>query len=97
VPDGEQRLLGRVLGEIEVAQNSMRDRMKPIPHGHREARECLFVAVLRSSHQIGIHASPIAGRCSLGPARSLRMGASAHGRTQSSSAAQAERPGEVSR
>ena len=56
-PDGQQRLLRRVLGEVEVAQNSMRDRMEPIAHGHGEAREGLLVAVLRANHEIGIHAS----------------------------------------
>ena len=58
-PDGEQRLLRRVLGEIEVAQNSVRDRVEPIPDGNGKAREGLFVAALRSSHEIGIHASPL--------------------------------------
>ena len=54
-PDGEQRLLRRVLGELKIAQNSVRDCMEPIPHGQGEAREGLFVAVLRSSHEIGVH------------------------------------------
>ena len=31
--------------------------MEPIANGDGEAREGLFVAVLRSSHEIGIHAS----------------------------------------
>ena len=89
-PDGEQRLLRRVLGEIDVAQNSVRDRMKPIPSGDGEAREGLFVAVLCSSHEIGIHASSVrAGRCSAGQPHG--MGGSVEGRTQSSVAAQTVR------
>ncbi len=54
-PDGEQCLLRRVLGEIDVAQDSVRDRVEPVTHGHGEAREGLFVAALCSSHQIGVH------------------------------------------
>jgi hypothetical protein len=55
-PDGEQRLLRRVLGKLDVAQNSMRDGVEPITGGHGKAREGLFVATLCSSHKIGIHA-----------------------------------------
>jgi len=30
--------------------------MEPIAHGHREARESPFVAMLRSYHEFGVHA-----------------------------------------
>jgi hypothetical protein len=35
----------------------MRDRVEPIARGHGKAREGLFVAVLCSSHEIGVHAA----------------------------------------
>ena len=47
-PDVQERLLRRVLGEIGVAQDPERHRMEPIASGHGQAREGLFVAVLRS-------------------------------------------------
>ena len=58
-PDGEQRLLRRVLGEFDVAQDPVRHRMEPVAHGDGEAREGLFVAVLCACHEIGIHASSV--------------------------------------
>ncbi len=74
-PDGEQRLLRRVLGELDVTQNSMRDGVEPITCGHGKAREGLFVAALCSSHQIGIHASSTGGPgVRSGPARFTRYG-----------------------
>jgi hypothetical protein len=65
-PDGEQRLLRRVLGELDVAQNPVRHRMEPIARRNGEAREGRFVAVLCSRHEIGIHASSVRGGSSLG-------------------------------
>ena len=56
-PDVQQRLLRRVLGKVDVAQDPVRHRMEPIAHGHGEARESPFVTVLRSNHEFGIHAS----------------------------------------
>ena len=46
-PDVEQCLLRRILGEIDVAQDPVRDGEKPVAHGDRKERECLFVALLR--------------------------------------------------
>lgn len=43
--------------QMEVTQNSVRDRVEPIARGNGKARENLFVATLCSSHEIGIHAS----------------------------------------
>jgi hypothetical protein len=44
LPDREQRLLGRVLGQIHIAQDPMRDRVQPVAARHGKARECLAVA-----------------------------------------------------
>ena len=57
-PDGQQRLLRRVLGEVGVAQDPVRHRVESVAHGDGEAREGLLVAVLRPSDQLGIHALP---------------------------------------
>jgi hypothetical protein len=43
--------------QMEVTQNSVRDRVEPVARGNGKAREGLFVATLCSSHEIGIHAS----------------------------------------
>ena len=59
-PDGEQRLLRRVLGEVDVAQDPVRDRVESVAHGDGEAREGLLVTALRPSDQLGIHASSAA-------------------------------------
>jgi hypothetical protein len=64
--------------------------MEPIARGHGEAREGLFVATLCSSHEIGIHALFRGGPLFARSTRSLDMGASAEGRTQSSSVAQVD-------
>jgi hypothetical protein len=57
LPDGEQRLLRRVLGEVDVAQDPVRHRMETVAARHGEACKCPFVAMLRPCHEIGIHAS----------------------------------------
>ena len=49
-PDGEQRLLRRVLGEIDVAQDPVRDGVQPATDGDRQARERLLVTVLGRLH-----------------------------------------------
>ena len=51
----EQRLLRRVLGEVDVAQDPVRHRVEPVARGDGEAREGLLVTVLRPSDEIGIH------------------------------------------
>jgi len=45
-PDGQQRLLRRVLGEMDVAQDPVSHRVKPATGSEGEAREGLFIAVL---------------------------------------------------
>ena len=51
-----QRLLGRVLGEIEVAQDPARDGEEPRRDGGGHQAEGLSVAVLGPFHELGIHA-----------------------------------------
>ena len=55
LPDGQQRLLRRVLGEVDVAQDPARHGEEPIrePGGKEGIR--LPVTSLGSSHEIGIH------------------------------------------
>jgi hypothetical protein len=55
-PDAQQRLLRRVFGEVDVAQDPVRHGMEAVPHGDSKAREGLLVAVLGSHHEIRIHA-----------------------------------------
>jgi hypothetical protein len=55
LPDAEQRLLRRVLGQIDVAQNSMRHRQEPIRDGIDQVGECLLVSALCTGHEIGVH------------------------------------------
>src|SRR5438874_3064136 len=83
LPDVQQRLLRRVLGEIGVAQDPVSNRMETIADGHRKARECPFVAVLRPCHKSRVHATSARER-RLGPAHSSRTGAPASISTQSS-------------
>ena len=64
-PDGEQRLLRRVLGEIDVAQDPLRHGMEAVADGDGEARERLRVTALRPDHEVGIHVSPSQGRSML--------------------------------
>ena len=61
-PDGEQRLLRRVLGEVGVAQDPARHRVETVAHGNGEAREGPFVAVLCETHQLRIHPHPSLGQ-----------------------------------
>ena len=83
-PDGQQRLLRGVLGKIQVAQNSMRNRVEPIASCHGEAREGLFVATLCSSYQIGVHSLFRVPARVARPSHSSRMGVKVEGRTQCS-------------
>jgi hypothetical protein len=55
-PNVQQRLLRRVLGEADVAQNPVRHGKEPITEARSEAGESLTVSALCSFHQIGIHA-----------------------------------------
>ena len=82
-PDGQQRLLRRILGEVDVAQDPVRHRVEPVAGGDGEAREGLLVTVLRPDHEIGIHTLPPVARRS-DPAHSHGMGADQEGTTQSS-------------
>ena len=54
-PDGQQRLLRRILGKVGVAQDPVRHRVETVADGDGEAREGLLVSALRPSDQLGIH------------------------------------------
>jgi uncharacterized RmlC-like cupin family protein len=54
-PDVEQRLLRRILGEVDVAQDPVRNGVEPTANGYGEARKGLLVAILRPDHKRGIH------------------------------------------
>ena len=56
-PDREQRLLRRILGEVEVAQDPARHGKVPIGDLGRKEGVRLLVTSLSSDHEIGIHAS----------------------------------------
>src|SRR4029079_7737999 len=56
LPDGHQRLLRRVLGEVEVAQDPARHGEVPIGDLGGDTGVCRLVATLGSDHEIGIHA-----------------------------------------
>ena len=58
-PDGQQRLLRCVLGEIGVPQDPVRHRMESVAGGNGKACKCLFVALLRPYHEFGIDASSV--------------------------------------
>jgi hypothetical protein len=55
LPGGEQRLLRRVLGEIEVAQDPARDREESIGDPGGKQAEGRLVAVLGADHEIEFH------------------------------------------
>lgn len=55
-PDAQQRLLRRILGESDVAQNPVRHGKEPITEPGSEAREGLTFSAPRSFHEIDIHA-----------------------------------------
>jgi hypothetical protein len=46
-PDGDDRLLGGVLGKVDVAQDPVRDGEEAIPNGVGDVSECALVASLR--------------------------------------------------
>ena len=71
----EQRLLRRVLGEIDVAQDPVRHRVESVADGDGEAREGLLVAALRPNHQSV--SMPLRRGVDLGWERSPRMGRAA--------------------
>ena len=60
-PDAQQRLLRRILGEVDVAQDPVRDGEEPVAHADSKERECLFVALLRPGHETRIHPFPSCG------------------------------------
>ena len=55
LPDGEQRLLRRVLGDIEVAQDPARHGQEPIGDLGGKDRVRLLVTALGPDHEIGVH------------------------------------------
>ena len=56
-PDAQQRLLRRILGEVEVAQDPARHGKEPIRDLGGKEGVRLLVTSLSSDHEIGIHAS----------------------------------------
>ena len=55
LPDAEQRLLRRILGEAEVAQDPARHGQEPIAYLGGELGKRLPVTALGSKDEIGIH------------------------------------------
>ena len=72
-PDGQQRLLRRVLGQIRVAQDPVRHCMEAVTDGDGEAREGLLVSSLRAGHQLEVHVAPTGG-AGFAPTLSARYG-----------------------
>ena len=59
-PDGEQRLLRRIVGEVGVAKDPVSDDMQAVADDDGEARERRLVTVLRLHDQLGgVHAAPL--------------------------------------
>jgi hypothetical protein len=85
-PDGEQRLLRRILGEVGVAQDPVRHRVEAVARGDGEAREGLLVTTLRPSDEFGIHVRSAVGHPTVG--HSYGMG------VVHTPAAQTSRPGQ---
>src|SRR5262245_18979993 len=56
-PDRQECLLGRVLGEIRVAEDPVRHGVEPVADRGRELREGVLVAVLRPDHEGRVHLS----------------------------------------
>jgi len=54
-PDREERLLGRVLRVMDIAQDGVRDRVQSIDGGCREPLEGEPVSALGPNHETGIH------------------------------------------
>jgi hypothetical protein len=57
LPDGEQRLLRRVLGEVHVTQNPARHGKEPIGDVAGKEGVCPLVTALGPDHDVGIHAT----------------------------------------
>ncbi len=56
----EQRLLRRIVGEVDVAKDPVSDGMQPVADDDGEARERPLVTVLRLHDQLGgVHAAPL--------------------------------------
>ena len=62
----EQRLLGHILGDVEVAQDPVGHRVKAAASGDDEAREGPLVAMLCRDHELGVHVPPPWRRPGLG-------------------------------
>ena len=56
LPDAQQRLLRRILGKVEVAQDPARHGQVPIRDPGGKVGKCPLVSVLGLDHEIGIHA-----------------------------------------
>ena len=57
LPDGEQRLLRRVLGEVHVTQDPACHGKEPIGDVAGKEGVCLLVTALGPDHDVGIHAT----------------------------------------
>src|SRR4029078_12552541 len=67
LPDVQQSLLRRVLGEVDVAQEPVGHREKPIREGMDQVGKRLLIAALCTSHEIGVHAPPQGGPRRIAP------------------------------
>jgi hypothetical protein len=55
LPDGNQRLLERILGAVAIPGHADRDRVQPIRRQSRQRSERFCVARLCGCHQFGLH------------------------------------------
>ena len=55
LPDAQQRLLRRILGEVDVAQDPARHGQEPVREPEGKVGVGLPVSSLGSDHEIGIH------------------------------------------
>jgi hypothetical protein len=58
LPDPQQGMLRRVLGQVSVAKDSMRHRLQPRPVDDHKRGERLLIPSLSRHHELGIHPSP---------------------------------------
>ena len=59
-PDRDDGLLGGVLGEVAVPEDALREIEPPVAQRQREGREGILIALLRSYHQVTLHAFRLA-------------------------------------
>ena len=66
-PDLDQGLLGRVSGQLAVAQDPVRHRVEPVAEARGELGKGVSVAPLRSLDQVLLHALLPGAICSIAP------------------------------